>query len=471
MGRCPFFSGYLILLKGGGKIGVRMKIIILGAGNRGFQIARHLIEEKKDVVLIESDPKKAAYATSKLDCLVINGSGTSIDVLREAGIEDADMFITMTDSDEVNMVACGLVSSEFNVPSKIASIRNLTYIGSHGLSGKILGIDYIVNPEAEAAAAIYDVVDKGVFSDMISFQKTDLLLNNVHVTADSSFLNKDIKTIRKAIGENFLVAAIHRKHRLIVPSGDTVVKQDDTLSIVSGEGGMEKVFNALGQKKKKLKKILLVGGSKTARFLLNNFSASDRKSFALVDQDPEVCKNFAEQFPEILSIKADVTDESLYEEEDIASYDLIITLTENDELNILTAIYAKKVGVDKAMALIKHNNNYLRLAPHLDLDSVIAVSRSTVNSTLRYIRGENFTSVHSLFEGKLEIFEFEISSDTPVVNKLIKDINLRNKGLIAGITRQGVNIVPTGDNQLKEGDVILVTVERNFIDYVQKLFK
>jgi len=448
-----------------------MKIIILGAGNRGFQIARHLIEEKKDVVLIESDPKKAAYASSKLDCIVINGSGTSIERLREAGIEDTDMFISMTDSDEVNMVACGLVSSEFNVPHKIASIRNLTYIGSHGLSGSILGIDYIVNPEAEAASAIYDVVDKGVFSDMISFQKSNLLFNNVHVTSNSSFLNKDIKTIRKVIGGNFLVAAIHRKHKLIVPSGDTVVKEDDTLSIVTEEGGLEKVFNALGKKKKKLKKVLLVGGSKTARFLLNNFTPADRRSFALVDLDGDICKNFAEQFPELLIIKADVTDETLYEDEDIASYDLIITLTGNDELNILTAIYAKKIGVDKAMALIKHNNNYLRLAPHLDLDSVIAVSSSTVNSTLRYIRGENFTSVHSLFEGKLEVFEFIIKSDTPVVNKKIKDINLRNKGIIAGITRNETNLVPSGDNILKEGDVILVTVERSNIDYVQKLFQ
>ena len=448
-----------------------MKIIILGAGSRGFQIARHLIEEKKDVVLIESDPKKAAYASSKLDCLVINGSGTSIDILKDAGIQDTDMFISMTNSDEVNMVACGLVSSEFDVPRKIACIRNLTYIGSHGLSGKILGIDYIVNPEAEAASTIYEIVDKGVFSDTISFQKSSFLLHNIHVTESSTFLNKDIKTIRKAINQDFLVAAIHRKHRMIVPSGDTVVRNDDTLSIVIEEKNIENVFHVLGRQKKKLKKILIVGGSKTARFLLKDFNQTDRRSFALVDQDSDVCKSFAEQFPEILIIKADVTDETLYEDEDIGSFDLIITLTGNDELNILTAIYAKKIGVDKAMALIKHNNNYIRLAPHLDLDSVIAVSGSTVNSTLQYIRGENITSVHSLFEGKLEVFEFVIKSGTDVSGRKIKDINLRGKGLIAGITRNEKNILPSGENTLKNGDVILVAVERSYINYVQKLFK
>ncbi len=447
-----------------------MKIVILGAGSRGYQIARHLIEEKKDVVLIESDPKKASYASSKLDCLVINGSGTSIEVLKDAGIEDTDMFITMTDSDEVNMVACGLVSSEFNVEHKIASIRNLTYIGSHGLSGSILGIDYIVNPEAEAANTIYEIVDKGVFSDMISFQKSGLLLHNIHVTEKSLFLNKDVKTIRNSINDEFLIAAIHRKHRLIVPSGDTVIHENDTLSIVAEQSGVEKVFKALGKQKKKLKKILLVGGSKTARFLLKNFSAADRRLFALVDQDSEVCKSFAEQFPEILIIKSDVTDETLYEDEDIASYDLIITLTSNDELNILTAIYARRIGVEKAMALIKHNTNYLRLAPHLDLDSVISVNSSTVNSVLRYIRGGNFTSVHSLFEGKLEVFEFIITEDTPVLNKEIKEINLRGKGIIAGLTRGGQNLIPTGNDRLQLDDVLLVTVDRANIDYVHKLF-
>ena len=447
-----------------------MKMIILGAGTRGFQIAKHLIEEKKDVVLIESDPKKASYASSRLDCMVINGSGTSIEKLEEAGIRDTDMFISMTDSDEVNMVACGLVSSEFEVEHKIACIRNLTYIGSQGLSGKILGIDYIINPEAEAAKAIYEVVDKGVFSDMISFEKTSLLLNNIHVTPDSAFVDKDIKSIRQAINSDFLIAAIHHRHKMLVPSGDTIVRNGDTLSVVTEEGSIESVFNAIGKKKKKIKRILIVGGSKTARFLLKNFSQSDRRSFALVDSDSDVCKDFAEEFPELLIIKADVTDETLYEDEDISNYDLMITLTGNDELNILTAIYAKKIGIDKSMALIKHNNNYLKLAPHLDLDSVIAVSSSTVNSALRYIRGENFKSVHSLFDGKLEVFEFEINGDTSVVNKKIKEINLRGKGLIAGITREGNNIVPTGENMLKVGDVILVTVERSHIDYVQKLF-
>lgn len=256
-----------------------MKVVILGAGVRGFQIAKHLIEEHKNVVLIEPDAKTAAFASNKLDCMVVNGSGNSLDTLKEAGVQDADIFISMTDSDEVNMVACGLVSSEFDVTTKIASIRNLTYIGSEGLSGKILGIDYIVNPEAEVARAIYESIDKGAFSDVITFQKSDLQLHNINVSSDSRFVNKHVKTIRRYMRRyDFLITAISRDQDVFIPSGDTVVMPGDTLSIISEQKGMAKVFRGLGIQKTKMRKILLVGGSKTARFLLKNFTPAERKT-------------------------------------------------------------------------------------------------------------------------------------------------------------------------------------------------
>ena len=448
-----------------------MKIVILGAGLRGFQIAKRLIEEDKNVVLIEPDAKQAAFVSTKLDCMVVNGSGNSLPILREAGVQDADVFISMTDSDEVNMVACGLVSSEFEVATKIASIRNLTYIGSEGLSGKIMGIDFIVNPEAEVARAIFESIDKGSFSDVITFQRTDLQLHNINVTTDSRFVNKHIRTIRRYMRKyDFLITAISRNQDVFIPSGDSVVNPGDTLSIISEQRGMTKIFRGLGIQKTKIRKILLVGGSKTARFLLKNFTAAKRKRFALVEANAETCREFQEQFPEMLIIKADITDEVLYEDEDIASYDLIITLTNNDELNILTAIYAKRIGVGRGIALIKHNNNYLRLMPHLDIDSTFAMSHSTVNSVLRYIRGRRFASAYSVLDGKIEVLELTLDKDSPVVGKKIKEINLKNRALIAGITRNGKNMIPTGDSELHEGDVVLITAGRMAFADVLKIF-
>jgi len=450
---------------------VPMKVVILGAEVRGFQIAKHLIEERKNVVLIEPDPKKAAFAASKLDCLVINGSGNDLSVLKQAGVGDADIFISMTDSDEVNMVACGLVSSEFNVGTKIASIRNLNYIGSEGLSGKILGIDYIVNPEAEVARAIHESIDKGAFSDVITFQKTDLQLHNIKISADSRLADKHVRTIRRYMRKyDFLITAISRDQEVFIPTGDTLIKGGDTLSLITEQKGMAKVFRALGIRKTKIRKVLLVGGSKTARFLLRHFTAQERKHFALVEADSETCKEFQARYPEILIIKSDITDEVLYEDEDIASYDLIVTLTDNDELNILTAIFAKRIGVARGIALVKHNNNYLRLTPHLDIDSTFAMSHSTVNSVLRYIRGGRYASAYSILDGKIEVVELPLEDESPVAGKKIKDIRLKGKALIAAVTRKGKNMIPTGETELAAGDVLLITADRMAFEDVMKIF-
>ncbi|MBI9105013.1 MAG: Trk system potassium transporter TrkA [Spirochaetales bacterium] len=448
-----------------------MKIVILGAGIRGFQIAKHLISEHNDVVLIEPNPEQASFASSKLDCIVINGSGNSVDTLKEAGVADADFFIAMTDSDEVNMVACGIVSSEFDVPSKIACIRNLTYLDLKGLSGNVLGIDYIVNPEAEAARTIYGIVEKGDFNEVITFEKSDLLFHNILISEDSRFVYKHVRTIRRYMHRyNFLITSVNRKSRVFIPSGDTEILPDDIISVVSEEKGMDKIFRSLGHVKKKMKKGVIIGGSKTAWFLLKNFSPVTRSRFTLVDMDSEVCKRFASQYPELLVIKSDVTDEVLYEDEDIGSYDIILNLTDNDELNIITAIYAKRIGVDRALALIKNNNNYLRLTPHLDIDSVVAVSRSTVSSVLRYIRGENYSTVQTIFDGKVEICEFTIQEDSSLIGKKIRDISLKGRALIAALTRDGRNIIPSGETGINAGDVVVVTAERASVAFIQKIF-
>ena len=448
-----------------------MKIVIVGAGNRGFQIARHLIEEHKEVVLVEPNPEVAAFASSKLDCMVVNGSGNSLDILKEAGVDTADIFISMTDSDESNMVACGLVTSEFKVPVKIASIRNLTYIGSKGLSGNILGIDYIVNPEAEAARSVFEVMEKGIFSEVFSFKKTDLLFHNILITDDSRFKNKHVKTIRRYMRKyNFLITTIHRQNDVFIPSGDTIILEGDTLSVVSEDKGMDKIFRSLGKEKKKVKKAMIVGGSKTAWFLLKHFSPGERSRFTLVDMDSETCKRFAAQYPEMLVIKSDVTDEVLYEDEDVSSYDMILTLTDNDELNIITALYAKRLGVTRTLVLIKNNNNYVRLTPYLGIDSVISVSRATVNSVLRFIRGAQFTTVQSMFDGKVEIYEFVLDGTSSLAGKKIREINMKTRAIIAAVTRKGKNIIPSGETVLEAGDIVVVTAERSSVDYIQKLF-
>lgn len=448
-----------------------MKVVILGAGKRGTLLAKHLIQEKRDVVIIENDPKRANELQGRLDCMVVIGSGTDPGKLREAEVDTADLFVAVTDSDEINLVACGIVENIRKEVTTVAAIRNLTYTGKDGLPATILGINHIVNPEAEAARSIHAIIDRGIFSDVITFERSNLVLYNIYVTEKSRFANQNIANCRASIGTEFVIAAINREEEGIVPSGNTVVFPGDTLSIVASDADKDALFKLIGQHRVKPKKIIIVGGSKIARFLLRSFDPTQHRNIILVEQDSAVCEHFASLFPNLLVVRSDITDENIFEDERLDTYDLLISLTDNDELNIITASYAKRVGVNYAIALIKNNNNYIRLARHMDIDSVISVSEATVDSLLKYMRGSHVSSVHSLFSGRFEIFEFVITPGMAVAGKKLKEINMRNKGIIAGITTvEGKNIIPTGAYQISSGDTLLVCAGREELGFVQKIF-
>lgn len=448
-----------------------MKVVILGAGKRGTLLARHLIQEKRDVVIIESDPRRASEIQSKLDCMVVVGSGTDIDKLREAEVHKASSFIAVTDSDEVNLVACGLVENIETRVNTIAAIRNLTYTGKEGVPTTVLGINYIVNPEAEAAKSIFGIIDRGVFHNVvITFNNSNLVLYNHFVHKNSVFANRNVANCRSALKTEFVIAAIHRDGEGIVPSGNTVIYSGDTVSIVAFDSDKETLSTLIGQQKLRPKKIIIVGGSKIARFLLRSFPVPFHKNITLVEQNFEVAEVFANLFPHILVVQSDITDESIFEDERFSSYDLLISVTDNDELNIITASYAKHVKVPRSIALVKNNNNYVRLASHMGINSVISVSESTVDSLLKYMRGSHVSSVHSLFGGAFEIFEFIISGESRVVGKQIKEINMKNRGVIAGITSKGKNIIPTGNYTIIEDDILIVCAGREHLEYINQLF-
>ncbi|MGI6432757.1 MAG: Trk system potassium transporter TrkA [Sphaerochaetaceae bacterium] len=448
-----------------------MKVVILGAGRRGTLLARHLINEKRDVVVIDNDPRRVTEIQNKLDCLAVVGSGTDPAKLREIEVDTADFFIAVTDSDETNLVACGIVENIRSEVTTVAAIRNLTYTGKDGLPQTILGINHIVNPEAETAKSIYSIIEKGLVSDVVAFDRSNLVLFNLYIEEKSRFAHQNIANCRTSIGPEFVIAAISRANDAIVPTGSTVVYPGDTLAVVACSDDKDAIFKLFGQKKSKPKKIVIVGGSKIARFLLRSFESSRHKDIKLIDRDTDVCQRFASLFPRLLVIRSDVTDETLFEDERLDTSDLLISLTDNDELNVITASYAKRIGIGHAIALIKSNANYIRLARYMDIDTVISVSEATVDSLLKYMRGSHVASVHSLFDGTFEIFEFVISDTMEVTGKKLKEINMRNKGIIAGITnKEGKNIVPTGAYRLQSGDTLLVCAGREELDFVQKIF-
>lgn len=424
-----------------------------------------------DVVIIDNSHERIESAVSKLDCLGILGNGTDIAKLVEADVEHAEAFIAVTNSDEINLVSCGLVSSSYPQVKTVAAIRSLIYTGVDGLKEGLLGIDYIVNPNAETAKSIYNIIEQGVNGNVLGFTNSKLLLYNFYIEPFSSYVGSTVMEMRSKLKAEFVIASINRRGLVIVPSGNTTIQAKDTLSIVADSEDVTDILKTVGQLQKKPNNMVLVGASKITRSLLNRMSPSMRSKVAVVDQDEEVCRAFSERFREILVIKADITDEDIMAEEQLGSYDLLVALTDNDELNIITASYAKRIGMERSIALIKQNNNYTRMASYLDIDVVISTTDTTVESLLRYLRGTNVTSIHSLFNGQLEVYEFVIRIENKVCNKQLKDINMRKKAIVAGVTdKEGISTIPTGLTTLKEGDTVLVAVMRDSSDFIQNLF-
>ncbi len=446
-----------------------MNVVIAGAGSVGFQIGSQLINEGKDVVLIEANPERAKYASSHLDCIVICGNAHSLEDLKKAGISSADYFISVTRSDEVNMIACALVSSEFsNVKTKIARIRSTEFHDTNLIKNKYLGIDFIINPEIEIAKVISNITAHGAVSNVVHFEKAFFQLRNITITEKSFFVDKSLKEIKDTVLEDFLIVTILRNNEIIIPTGNFIIRKDDSIYIAGSDKSIDKVFKKAGLIKTDVKKIVIVGGGNICRNLLT-FLYTEGHKITIIEKNYNICKELSNDFSNALVVNADITDESIYEEELLSTYDLIITITNNEELNILSAIYAKKIGIKRAIALVL-NNNYLSLSSHLGIDSVVSPKTSSVDSILRVLRRGNITNVHSLYQGKAEILEFAIDSNSPVVNKLLKNLNLPDNTLIIGITSNGENIIPNGNYEIKINDVVLIITLKNQIENVENTF-
>ena len=464
-----------------------MYVVILGAGRVGSQLARQLIAENKDVALIERDPDKARDASSRLDCLVINDEGNNLESLTKAGIQKADIFVSVTASDETNLIACGLVSAEFENVKTIARVRNLDYSRTKMISNSFLGIDHVINPEIEAAKIISYAVNHGARSDIMLFENTSLQMRNLTIRCDSAFNKRDLKSIRQEMDFAFLVAAVMRDDHFIIPSGETVIQEGDQLYILSTETGFETIFQQEYQEDKEINKILMIGGGHITSYVADEIQQENngpsrlglsritrllnrkqKKQLHIIDKDYERCKELAERYPQALVTHADVTEDHFHEEEFLNDTDLIITATNNQELNIITGIYAKTLGVPKSLALVTRNS-YRTMAHNLDVDMTVCLNDTVVSSILKVIRKGHIKNVHALSGGKLEVIEFLIAGESPINNRKISDIRLPANSLIIFISHDGSDIIPTGDTVIREGDHLVMILERNSITKIESI--
>ena len=446
-----------------------MNIVLVGAGEVGTHIASQLVAEQKDVVIIEKDPECAARASNMIDCLVVTGEGSNVDVLRQAGAENADIFIAATSVDEVNMISCFVAGSAFNTPIKIARVRNVDYMRGGLLKNSSIGIDYLVNPEIEAAFDIVQTVAHGASSGIFAFQGTNAQLRDFLVKDDSIFNGVLVKDIRSLIDQNFIIAGVLRNEMLHIPKGDFQILTGDHIYIVALGKSFNKILTRAGMTVDKLKRIVLVGGGLIGKHIAGML-IEDGKDVRIIEKDYERCKELSALYPEATVINGNISDQDVFEEENIAYTDAIITTTQSEELNILAGVYAKSKGVKRAVALID-KLNYTTLATNLGIDSCISAKLSSVDAILKFIRKGNIKNVYTIFEGQAEAIEFIVGgSNQNIVGKKIMDLKLPAGCLIITVQRHRKTIIPTGSFVIEEGDSLITFVAHDEISKLEELF-
>jgi trk system potassium uptake protein TrkA len=451
-----------------------MKIVILGAGTVGTEVARQLIGESKDVILVEKNADAAQLATNNLDCLVINDEGSNVEALRRTGAADADYFIALTGSDEINMISCGLARREFKHPVTIARVRNPYYSFSKPQDFSFMGVDHMVNPEIEAAKAILEAVEHGARGDAMVMADHKLLLQATRIGDASGCAGARLAEFRQAVPGMYLVPFILRSGAPLVPSGGTVLEEADEVYLLGEPRALDAVHAAVGNPRVELKRIAVVGGGRMGAYILEHLVGGRRGvlaglsrvflparvQVAVFEKSVDKCKVLSEQFPDATVNHCDASEDEGFMEEQLPGFDLVVAVTGNQELNLVTAAHAKALGVGRAAALVI-KTEYLKIARQMGVDVIISLKESLARSVLSVIRGGVIRTIHAIGEAGLEIIELTVDRRSGLAGRRIDQASLPRETLILFVVRRGKTILPRGSTVLRTGDQVGIIASRS----------
>lgn len=474
-----------------------MKIIIVGAGLTGTELAKKLVSEKNNVVLIDNNEETVRHVSNRLDCMVIHADGNSLDTLEEAGIAKADALILLTNSDEVNMITCSLVEAIYPQVMKIARVRNYKYyvktkktqeykeLAADGEVRPLYGIDHMVYPDREASVAILRAIEHGAVTDVLSFDNSDYEIMRVQVEKESRLDGQKVQDLRTFVENPFLLVYLENKTEARLPMGSTVIQAGDYLGILSHKDHMDEFLQLCGNHISDLNKIALVGaghiGTLIADAMLPHHKTrkipklftsiqKSRQKIIIIDKDETRIKAAAAHYPDTDVFKADITDEDFIQEENLASYDLLICATHNHEKNMVVSAYLKSLGVGKTICLVP-SSSFAEIARRIGVDVAVPIKDTVVDTIIGHLRGKSVTGVHTVSDGDLEIIEYVMPADSHLNGKALKDISKPGKFLVLLQRRQGESdyLIPSGNTILNSGDnlVIIANMEdqAKVIDY------
>jgi len=451
-----------------------MKIIILGAGQVGITVADNLASEANDITIVDLDTERLRSLQDHLDIRTVAGHASHPDVLRKAGAEDADLVLAVTNSDETNMIACQVAYTLFHTPTKIARVRSAEYLNCPELfCQEALPVDVLISPEQLVTDSIQRLIETPGALQVLDFADGRVRLVAVKAFYGGPLVGHPLHELPQRMpGIDTRVAAIFRHGRAIVPGGDTVVEADDEIFYIAAAEHIHKVMGELRKHDKPVRRVILAGGGNIGHRLARGLEGS--YNVKLIEHNMDSARALSESLDRTIVLQGDAADEDLLREENIDTTDVFCAVTNDDQINILSAMLAKRMGARKVMSLI-NRSAYVDLVQSGIIDIAISPQQTTISSLLAHVRRGDVVVAHSLRRGAAEAIEAVAHGDSrtsKVVDRTVEQIKLPPGTTIDALVRGEQVIIAHHDTRIEAGDhVILFLIDKKYVTDVEKIFQ
>jgi trk system potassium uptake protein TrkA len=451
-----------------------MRVIICGAGQVGYSIASYLSREKNDVTVVDVHKPLISRVNDELDVKAILGHAANPDILNAAGANDADILIAVTQSDEVNMVACQIGHSLFGIPKKIARVREQSYLKpewSNLFSRAHMPIDVIISPEILVAQDIYQrlAVPGTTFVNILADGLAHMI--GVICQQDCPVINRSVNEIYNTFSDlSFRILAILRNNKPLIPDNSEILQLYDEVFFVVDTAHLKRAMAAFGHEEAQAERILIAGGGNIGEGLVRLLKMKSKNvQIKIIDSNPQRCEVLSGKFESTIVLNGSALDKNILSEASIESIETMIAVTNDDESNILGSLLAKQYGCGRVITLV-NNEIYSPLVGPLGVDVMISPRSIIAANIMQHVRRGRIKGVYNLRHGFAEIIEAEVSESSSIANKTIEDFSLAHEVIVGGVIRNGEFIIPQDNFSVRVGDGIIILASRAQAQNVEKMF-
>ncbi|MEH6501335.1 MAG: Trk system potassium transporter TrkA [Pseudoalteromonas distincta] len=452
-----------------------MRIIILGAGQVGGTLAEHLAGEDNDITVVDKDSRRLRELQDRLDLRTLCGSASLPHILAQAGAEDADMLVAVTSSDEINMIACQVAQSLFNLPRKIARVREHDYLANREalFSREAIPVDVLISPEGLVTRSLRRLLQYPGALQVLDFAEGKVQLVAVKARYGGALVGQQIASLRQHLPDvEMRVAAIFRRERAVIPRGDTVIEADDEVFFIAAREDIAQVMGELRRQDRPYKRVVIAGGGHIGAHLAE--SIEQRYRVKVIELNLERCELLSQQLKHSTILHGSASNRDLLIEENIEATDVFLALTNDDEANVMASMLAKKLGARTVITLI-NNPAYVDLVQGGLIDIALSPQQSTISALLSHVRRGDIVAVHSLRRGAAEALEAVAHGDrnsSKVVGRRIDQLDLPSGTTVGALVRADQVLIAHDDSVIEDGDhVILFVADKGAVKQVERLFQ